>query len=73
MCDFQNRTRSWFQVEPAPGGGTRLRFGSAIVPERRADGRKQVGGQFRALLGFHRLYSIALLRAAATRVVQGRA
>jgi hypothetical protein len=68
MCDFQGRTRSWFKVEPAPDGGMRLRFGSAIVPERGVDGRKRMGGAFRALLGFHRLYSIALLRAAAKRL-----
>jgi hypothetical protein len=68
MCDFQNRTRSWFQVQPAPGGGTRLRFGSAIVPIRDADGRNRMGALFRALLGFHRLYSIALLDAAARRL-----
>lgn len=68
MCDFQSRTRSWFQVQPAPGGGTRLRFGSTIVPIRDADGRNRMGALFRALLGFHRLYSIALLDAAARRL-----
>lgn len=65
MCDFQGRTRSWFQVQPSPDGGTWLRFGSAIVPKRGPDGHKRMGGLFRALLGFHRLYSIALLGAAA--------
>jgi hypothetical protein len=68
MCDFQSRTRSWFQVQPAPGGGTRLRFGSASVPIHDADGRNRIGALFRALLGFHRLYSIALLDAAARRL-----
>lgn len=68
MCDFQNRTRSWFQTQPAPDGGTRLRFGSAVVPVRGADGRKRMSAVFRALLGFHRLYSVALLAAAARRL-----
>lgn len=73
MCDFQSRTRSRFRVEPAPGEGTRLRFGSAIVPVRDADGRQRMGTLFRALLGFHRLYSVALLGAAARRLRQKKA
>jgi len=68
MCDFRNRTRSWLQVQPVSDGVTRLRFGSAIVPIRGADGRNRMGALFRALLGFHRLYSIALLDAAARRL-----
>lgn len=56
------RTRSWLMVAPLPHGqGTRLRFGSAVV-QRRSGG---MGWPFRALLGFHKLYSRVLLRAAA--------
>jgi hypothetical protein len=57
MCDFQGRTRSWFMVS-----GTRLLFGSAVVPVTVTESR------FRWLLGLHRLYSRALLRAARSRL-----
>lgn len=62
MCDVAGSTRSWLMVEEA-GVGTRLYFGSAVV-------RKRQGGAFRALLGFHKLYSRILLRAAAARVLK---
>lgn len=63
MCDFAGSTRSWLMAVPAPGGGpgTRLYFGSAVV-------RSRQGGAFRALLGFHKLYSRILLRAAVSRL-----
>ena len=49
--------------------GFQLCFGSAIVPRRvTADGRAQLGWEFHALLGFHRVYSRALLRSAANRL-----
>jgi hypothetical protein len=57
MCDRYERTRSWFCVEPNGGGGTRLRFGSAVASSARPAG-------FSLLLGFHVLYSQALLHAA---------
>ncbi|MGH8482587.1 MAG: hypothetical protein ACRES8_09000 [Nevskiaceae bacterium] len=62
--EFTRRTRSWLMVEPLAAGGTRLYFGSAVV--RKADGR--MGGNFSALLGFHRLYSRLLLHAARRRL-----
>lgn len=66
------RTRSWLMAAPAPGGQdstTRLYFGSAIVPERNATtGRGSMGFAFHSLLGFHRLYSRALLHAARSRL-----
>ena len=72
MCDFRRRTRSWFMVEPvvsASGVGTRLYFGSAVVPvENKSTGRREIGKAFSLLLGFHKLYSIVLLRAAARRL-----
>jgi hypothetical protein len=67
MCDFAGSTRSWLMAVPAPAAAegdsasTRLYFGSAVV-------RSSQGGAFRALLGFHKLYSRILLRAAASRV-----
>jgi len=62
MCDFAGSTRSWLMALPA-GQGTRLYFGSAVV-------RSRQGGVFRALLGFHKLYSRILLRAAVSRVLR---
>ena len=71
MCDVAGSTRSWLMAVPMPapaqgvpsGAGTRLYFGSAVV-------RSRQGGAFRALLGFHQLYSRILLRAAAARVLR---
>lgn len=62
MCDYAGSTRSWLMAAAA-GEGTRLYFGSAVVAARQ-------GGAFRALLGFHKLYSRILLRAAAARVLR---
>ena len=68
VSDFQARTRSWLMVAPITmdnGPGTRLYFGSAVVPVRnRKTGKAELGPGFRALLGFHKLYSVVLLRAA---------
>ncbi|WGI23033.1 hypothetical protein [Amylibacter sp. IMCC11727] len=61
MCDISGRTRSWLMVEPR-GGGTRLYFGSAVVPDQKTG---RMGFLFRALMGFHKLYSILLLKTAA--------
>ncbi len=72
MCDRSGRTRSWFMVEPNPNGKlhtTRLCFGSAVVPAPHgAAGEKTPGFGFSALLGFHKLYSRALLSAAKSRL-----
>jgi hypothetical protein len=65
MCDRYERTRSWFCVAPAAGGGTRLRFGSAVAASRdKKTGAPAPGGGFHFLLWFHILYSQVLLRAA---------
>ena len=75
MCDFQGRTRSWLMTEVTSDGaaiGTRLYFGSAVVPVTdRRSGRKAMGLAFRVLLGFHKVYSRLLLRAAGSRVLRG--
>ena len=72
LCDFRGRTRSWLMVAPVAGKGgarTRLYFGSAVVPVHDArKGKPAMGLVFRLLLGFHKLYSVALLRAARSRV-----
>jgi hypothetical protein len=65
LKDDTGRTRSWLHCESLPDGGTRLYFGSAVVA--RSDprsGERRLGAGFNALLGFHRAYSRALLRAA---------
>ena len=51
-------------VKPS-GTATRLYFGSAVVPVvHEASGQRRMGFGFRALLGFHKLYSRILLRSA---------
>jgi hypothetical protein len=72
LCDFQSRTRSWLMSAPVDvngSPGTRLYFGSAVVPIRdRRTGQASMGFVFRALLGFHKLYSRVLMRAALSRL-----
>lgn len=63
LQDQSGRTRSWLRVEPV-AGGTRLVFGSAVLPRPQGG----MGWGFRALLGFHVGYSKALLRAAGRRL-----
>ncbi len=73
LCDFMGRTRSWLMsCSDVDRQTTRLYFGSAVVPaSRHRTGKASMGLLFRALLGFHQLYSRILLRAAATRVTHG--
>jgi hypothetical protein len=76
MSDFQGRTRSWLMVNSAENDtfdDTRLYFGSAIVPVVSArSGMRTLGLGFRLLLGFHKLYSRALLFAAKSRLERVR-
>jgi hypothetical protein len=68
LCDFTRRTRSWLMLAPQPGG-TRLYFGSAVVPVRDPrTGEPRMGSGFSVLLGFHKLYSRVLLSAARARL-----
>jgi hypothetical protein len=71
LCDYQHRTRSWLMIAPLESGrtGTRLYFGSAIVPVRTKSGAVRMSFFFRALLGFHKLYSRVLLKAARSRLM----
>lgn len=64
MCDFMSRTHSWFMVAPLENGGTRLYFGTAVVPVRGKSGELTLGSLYLSLMGFHKLYSRILLRAA---------
>jgi len=72
LCDFRGRTRSWLMTAPAANShSTRLFFGSAVVPVvSRRSGKARMSFAFRALLGFHKLYSRVLLRAAANRLAR---
>ena len=74
MCDLSGRTRSWLMVAPAGSGNsafTRLYFGSAVVPVvHKQSGQARLGFTFKALLGFHKLYSRALLSAARSRLAR---
>lgn len=70
LSDFRDRTRSWLMVVPAEEG-TRLYFGSAVVPEVDADTQEaRMGKGFSLLMGFHRLYSKILLSAARRRLLR---
>ena len=72
MCDFQGRTRSWLMVEPLEGENglqTRLYFGSAVLAMKNAKiGNVSLGVEFRALLGFHKIYSRILLYSTKSRL-----
>lgn len=72
MCDFLNATRSWFMVAPgAEPRSTRLYFGSVVTSRvNEQTGRRELGRSYRLLMGFHRLYSRALLRAARSRLAR---
>jgi hypothetical protein len=75
LQDFTRRTRSWLMVEPlADDRGTRLYFGSAVVPRHRGQhgeqGHGSMGIAFHALSGFHAIYSRSLLAAARSRLMR---
>ncbi|MEQ9563936.1 MAG: hypothetical protein RLN69_15555 [Woeseiaceae bacterium] len=76
MCDFRERTRSWFMVadnERSSTTGTQLFFGSAVVSaDRGRVGKSDMGQGFRLLLGFHRWYSKALLESASAALKRTR-
>ena len=75
LSDLQGRTRSWLMSVAAGTHAerTRLYFGSAVVPVTNDRTREaRMGFVFRALLGFHKVYSRILLRAAAARVARLR-
>jgi len=78
LADFTGRTKSWLMVAPSgdstSGKMTTLYFGSAVLPEQNSSSvTPKMGFAFHALLGFHKLYSKLLLRAARSRVLANRA
>ena len=74
LADFTGGTRSWLMtvasIDARTGApSTLLYFGSAVVARRRSsDGQLRMGWILHALLGFHRVYSRLLLKAASRRV-----
>lgn len=76
MCDLRGRTRSWFMVDPIikeAGRQTVLRFGSAVVGTGAAKpGPSGYSLMFRLLIGFHKVYSRALLASAGRRLRKAR-
>ena len=76
LSDFHGRTRSWLMIHGIDGkpARTRLYFGSAIVPvDCGGEGEPRLGLGFDLLLGFHKLYSRLLLRAARARLLSAGA
>lgn len=73
LRDVTGRTRSWLMVEAGSSAAvTRLYFGSAVVPLHSSrTGQPTLGAMFRALLGFHQVYSRVLLAAARRRLAGG--
>ncbi len=71
LRDFLGRTRSWLMAMPIEGG-TRLYFGSAVIPVGPGSGPGRLGFPFNALIGFHQIYSRVLLGGARGRVLKTR-
>lgn len=69
VCDYLSRTRSWLMVEPI-AGGTRLYFGTAVVPVGFGSGGGRLGFPFNALLPFHKVYARILLGGARGRALK---
>ena len=67
MMDFRQQTCSWFMLVPQPNEN-RLYFGSAVMRKRETPSGKKLKWTYRWLLGFHRIYSRALLHAAARQL-----
>ena len=69
LADVIGNTRSWLMVVPG-GSTTTLYFGSAVIPKAPIDAGSgpRMGLVFRTLLGFHALYSRALLATAVRRL-----
>ena len=74
LSDFSGRSRSWLMALPAGNNnpsGTEWYFGSAVIPIiDPATGQARMGLLFRALLGFHGIYSRMLLHSAKSRLLR---
>jgi hypothetical protein len=72
MRDLTTRTRSWFMIAGTTRGtrrATLLFFGSAVAATiNEATGEETISPIFHSLMGFHRIYSKALLHATRSRL-----
>lgn len=68
MMDFRGQTCSWFMTA-AEDAGTSLYFGSAVMRRQQTPTGRELRWTYRLLMGLHRLYSRALLRAARSRLI----
>lgn len=66
LADASGRTKSWLHAAPE-GQGTRLWFGSVVVPVPRG-GSSVLGPVFHTLEGAHRVYARLLLQSAAANL-----
>jgi len=64
LCDIAGSTRSFLSVDPLAEGGTRLLFGSAVVPTSSGELSRAV----KVLTPLHRFYSRSLLKAACRKL-----
>lgn len=69
LCDFLKRTRSWLMTERSERG-TRLYFGTAVVPVGLGAGSGKLGFPFDALVPFHQVYARVLLGGARGRLLK---
>lgn len=69
LIDVHERTGSWFMVEQRQSG-SRLFFGSVVFRIKETPSGRDMQWTYRSLLGFHRLYSRALLSAARSRLLR---
>jgi len=69
MMDVRGQTCSWFMVAPT-ATGSQLYFGSAVMRNQETPDGPRMKWTYKVLLGFHRLYSRVLLRAASKRVLR---
>ncbi|MEE2945352.1 MAG: hypothetical protein VX444_09285 [Pseudomonadota bacterium] len=67
LAIFQNGIRTWLMVEP-DDTGTKLFFGSAVVPKNADSENPKLDWWVKAFMGFHLLYSRIVLAAAKIQV-----
>lgn len=67
LADASGRTKSWLHAAPE-GQGTRLWFGSVVVPVQRPGRAPSLGPVFGTLEGAHKFYARLLLKSAAANL-----
>ncbi|MDX1517521.1 MAG: hypothetical protein R3288_11815 [Woeseiaceae bacterium] len=69
LYDIRKRTGSWFMCRPH-GSGSVLYFGSVVFRTEETKRGRSMKSTYRLMLGFHRLYSRALLSATRSRLLR---